>query len=163
MRRSLINCGPLRRSLLPQRRHRGLLTVASAHGTARVLRPEALHFSPALGLVAFNSPTLCGNLLRCGGAGLAAWGVDRSAALARELFFQPTRRDPLRATTSRSMAAAHATPLVLGHLLGLATSGASRARVEETLAGLGIRSNRVGGEWTGVSLARWCGSAWWKA
>ena len=52
-------------------------------------------------------------------------------------------------------ASAHAPPHMLGHLLGLGSTRAGRARVDATLADLGIASNRVRGEWTGVSLARW--------
>ena len=150
------SCAPLETVLRASSgmRRAGILAV-HAKGTASILRPDAQHLSPAVGLVALNSSALVGNLLRCRADGARAWGAGASGALARELFFQPTRADPVRATRRRSVAAAHATPTLIGHLLGLGLAGAGREEVAATLARYDVRSNRVRGVWTGVSLARW--------
>ena len=63
---------------------------------------------------------------------------------------------PLRATKSRSMAASHLDSHALGHVLGLGLCDAPADIVATTLKEqCGITTNRVKGEWTGVSLARY--------
>lgn len=63
-------------------------------GTLSVLRPEAQHLSPALGLVATSSNAFVGNIRRCGvqtdGFG---WGLAPSSALAKEVLLHTTGRN----------------------------------------------------------------------
>lgn len=121
-------------------------------------------------------PVLIGNLLRYSSstptppsatisAPAAAAGADCSPAaqLARLLYFQPHRYVPPALTRTKSMAAAHLTPRRMGALLGLALSNTERMTTttataisdEEGLAHIGIRSNFVDDERTGMSLQRW--------
>ena len=79
---------------------------------------------------------------------------DHLHGLCRELFHAPGDGAALRPTTSRSRAAAHLSPQLLGHVVGLAVTGAREGYVKECLAENGVRTNKVHGEWTGVSLAR---------
>ena len=142
------------------------LTAAQIRGTTRLLRPEAVRYSPALGLLMFNAMPFVSNLrwsaplqAAAGGTaeGAAAWALGNACALAEELFFQRERSQPLALTRSRSRVAYYLTPALLGHVLGLASASPalSDKELDAALRSLGIQTNKVHGEKTGVSLARW--------
>ena len=71
------------------------------------------------------------------------------------MFFRATPDDPLRATGSRSQAAAYLTPSLIGHMVGLSVTQADNDTIERTLRAHGVESNKLHGEWTGVSFVRW--------
>ena len=85
--------------------------------------------------------------------------------LCRELFHKP-HGGALRVANSRSRAASHLSPDMLGHIVGLGITDASEAAIKECLSSQGITTNKIHGEWTGVSLARFLrlvrlvGSVW---
>lgn len=84
----------------------------------------------------------------------------RRLRVASLLFFQPHRFAPARTTRTKSMAAVHLTPQLLGSLHGIAwdltsTSDYNDKVMASRLRDLGLKSNRLHGEWTGVSLVRW--------
>lgn len=137
-----------------------LLTAAQIRDTTRLLRPEAVRYAPALGLLMFNAMPFVSNIRWCE-TFVTAMGHDRALAnaciLAEELFFQRSRSQPLALTRSRSRVAYYLTPSLLGHVLGLAsaTPPLSDKQLNEALRNLGITTNKVNGVKTGVSLARW--------
>ena len=134
---------------------RGALSALSSKGTVSAFASEAQHLSPALGLAALHGHVFIGNLRRSRVTGGCRWGLGPSSELTHAIFTQQSRGDPVRATRSRSQAAAHLRPDAIGVVLGL---GISRARPEyarQRLQRCGIETNRVRGEWTGVSLARY--------
>jgi hypothetical protein len=144
-------------------------------------------YALALGPLAMAAPVVCLNIhrlgseLRSGGGssqvpadtqnssakGVFAQngGVDEailsclvpSAALAQSLFQGSPTSLHLRPTASRSKAAAHCSPPLLGAMLGSALSGLDDAEFRHVLKDLGYATNKVKGEWTGVSLARYIG------
>jgi hypothetical protein len=120
----------------------------------QILRPDRFHLSPAIGLIALNSPNFMGNLHSCPANQDAQWGLGSSCSLARELFFQAQPGDPVRTTRSRSKAISHIDVRLLGSIVGLAMSRADSDVVAKTLRKSGIESNRIDGEWTGVSFVR---------
>ena len=123
------------------------LTAAHAKGTVRALKPCAQHLSPALGLFSLGAHHWHGNLVRSS-------VPSPSTALARELFAEPTRHSPVRLSRSRSRAAAHLGSAQIGTILGLGLGSADAHGVKAALNRTGIETNRVHGEWTGVSLRR---------
>jgi hypothetical protein len=136
------------------------LTAAHAKGTAQIMRRSHVHLSPCVGLFA-GTHALLANMHSIGLRGCqkqqaaSTVGWESACALAVELFAPPRPGAPLRPTRSRSAALTHLSSAAAGHVLGLGLSGASAERVETTLRRCGISSNRVHGEWTGVSLARY--------
>ena len=124
------------------------LTAAHAKGKVRALKPCAHHLSPALGLLSLGAHHWHGNLVRSS-------VPSPSTALARELFAEPTRHSPVRLSRSRSRAAAHLGSAQIGTILGLGLNNSADAHdVKTALNRAGIETNRVHGEWTGVSLRR---------
>ena len=124
------------------------LTAAHAKGTVRALQPHAHHLSPALGLLSLGAHHWHGNLVRSS-------VPSPSTALARELFAEPTGHSPVRLSRSRSRAAAHLGSAQIGTILGLGLNNSADAHdVKTALNRAGIETNRVHGEWTGVSLRR---------
>jgi hypothetical protein len=113
-----------------------------------VLKPSFFPLSPACGLLSLSAPTFASN------AYSLALPPGHIHGLCRELFHKQGDGAALRAATSRSRAAAHLSPEMLGHIVGLAITGAHEARVKECLGELGVTTNRINGEWTGVSFAR---------
>lgn len=131
------------------------LTSRDARGTVSCLLPAARRYAPAWGLVASAAPVLLRNLVSCDARGSGVWGLAASCELARELFVIRGGAH-VRPVASRSKAAAHCTPAVLGDILGLALKQKTQPRdVEAALKRRGIATNRVHGEWTGVSMARY--------
>ena len=106
------------------------------------------------GLALYSSPLFVSNLHRTHTT-ISSWGLRPSCDLARALFFRATPDDPLRATRSRSQAAAYLTPSLLGHVVGLSVTGADDAAIDRTLRAHGVETNKLCGEWTGVSFVRW--------
>lgn len=130
-----------------------MLPAVSVRGTMRLLRPSAFHLSPAIGLVAASSPIFSANLYRAGDMGPLGFGYGAAIQLSREILHTPTQGE-VRLSRSLSRAAAYVSPVIAGHILGLSLSNASAATVNSTLHSLGVRTNRIHGQWTGVSLAR---------
>ena len=139
------------------------LTAAQIRGTTALLRPEARGYAPALGLLLFNNMPFVSNLrwatpatLGDGGGG-GCDGLARACALAEELFFQRERDQPLALTRSRSRVGYYLTPALLGHVIGLGalSPALSDGELDNALRGLGVETNKIHGEKTGVSLARW--------
>jgi hypothetical protein len=75
------------------------------------------------------------------------------------LYYQPQPGAPVQITRSKSMAAAYLSPQIMGTLVGIALLCDTKFSEKEFRRilrdRLGIKSNYVDGEWTGVSLARW--------
>ena len=138
------------------------LTAAQIRGTTALLRPEARGYAPALGLLLFNNMPFVSNLrwatpaAALGGGG-GCDGLARACALAEELFFQRERDQPLALTRSRSKVGYYLTPALLGHVIGLGalSPALSDGELDNALRGLGVETNKIHGEKTGVSLARW--------
>ena len=129
------------------------VSAAQLRDTVRVLRRRAWHISPAIALAL--PPALMRNIHRCS-IDDARSELGRCAELARELFGRA--RDSASAAPaaarSRSRAAAHLTPAMAGHILGAGLARAPAEVAEGKLRRLGVETNRVRGEWTGVSFAR---------
>jgi hypothetical protein len=137
------------------------LAAAHARGLARLLVPELAHLSPVVGLLGQSSSALVANLLRTeavplsGEADALARAVLPACELARQLFTHSgVAGSPIRNTRNRSHSAFWLTPALCGHVLGLAARKASESDVVAALRSCGVESNRVRGEWTGVSLQR---------
>jgi hypothetical protein len=82
--------------------------------------------------------------------------LEGPCRLMQCLFFQAQPGAPIRLTKSKSMAAAYLTPQIMGTLMGLALNKDGVLDVGQILFDrYGIKSNRIHGNWTGVSLARW--------
>ena len=136
-----------------------MLSGAHAPGTATILRRSHVHLSPCIGLITCSSRAVLANAHSLGSGGNAQQlpvGWAATVAMALELFAAPRPGAPLRRTRSRSAASCHLTSAAAGHVLGLGLSCAPPEHVASTLRdACGIVSNRVEGEWTGVSLARY--------
>jgi hypothetical protein len=157
------------------------LTHGHLIDTASILSPKWRHLSPCLG-AALESAPFCGNMLRIAKATstMQMQMIPSSAALlgngngnngnppsglptklASLLFFQADRQSPVRMTRTKSMAAAHLTPRLIGTLLGVALSSNNNSsrkneeRIRQILREEGIKSNHIHDQWTGVSVARW--------
>ena len=97
-----------------------LLNSNFVKGTASVLRPTFLHFSPSIGLVANCSPSIIANLRNYG---------DTSNLVAH--FFYQRKDDsgrrygPVSVSNSKSQAAFWLTTKQLGYFIGLAMNHAS--------------------------------------
>ena len=134
----------------------GRLSSVHARCTMRVLKPEAWHLSPCVGLIMRNSPTFMASLHRCRVADELDWGLGSACNLSRELFMQPRGvGDALRATRTKSQPATWISSSTMGHVLGLVLRGASQEESKALLQECGIRTNRLHGQWTGVSFARY--------
>ncbi|KAJ1487971.1 hypothetical protein T484DRAFT_1888147 [Baffinella frigidus] len=127
------------------------LSPSQAHSTLRILEPKAWQLSPVAGLFTRGSPVLMSNLHRCKIADGLGVGLGATCALSREVFSQNERGGQMRATRLRSQAASWLTPEAMGHVVGLALSGASRKDVKARLSRLGYSTNRT----SGVSFARY--------
>jgi hypothetical protein len=125
------------------------MQARQCRGLMTALRPAACALSPACGLFALSTPTFASN----------AYSVmlppGHLHLLCKELFYKPSDSAPLRVAASRSRAAAHLSPEILGHVVGLAATGACPSAVKDCLGSLGIATNKIHGSWTGVSMARW--------
>ena len=88
-------------------------------GTAHILRPNALHYSPCIGLLTLSCPSFVANLNHYR-------GIDKdTSSLIGSLFYQ--RRDetgrrygPISITNSRSQVAYWIRSKHIGYLVGLA-------------------------------------------
>ena len=133
------------------------LSAAHVVDTAAVLKNNFLHVSPAAGLLATSANTFLANVHNLHGVAQQLpppWAA--AAALARDLYLEPRPGAPLQATKSRSHAGAHLDGGALGHILGLALADAGDQTIGRTLREqCGIETNKVHGEWTGVSMARY--------
>ena len=106
------------------------LLPTSARGTVSALRAEAAHLSPAIGLALGTS--LLSRLydlepavqLAEGSQGVdsasAVYRASATGTLLRDCFHRNHPDEPLRPTTNRSLPAAHLSPSLTGHVLGLA-------------------------------------------
>jgi hypothetical protein len=161
---------------------RTLSTHVRLCDTVGILRPQWWHLSPCVGAALFTSP-IKNNLLRLADSiqetqkiqnGLASTTKDHNnkdsqrvitsplegpCKLMQCLFFQPQPGAPIRLTKSKSMAAAYFTPRIMGTLMGAAHLSKTELSEEDfrriLLDRHDIKSNRLKGRWTGVSLARW--------
>ena len=148
---------------------RSKLSVACIAGTARILRTEFPHFSPAFGLLTWLSPQLMANLRTLPlppSSSSSSSSQSIEGNLARELFYQredgnKRRYGSIALTNSKSQAAYWLSPKLAGTILGLAISestpplnSSKRRSIDEVLISAGIACNYVNGEWSGVSLAR---------
>lgn len=134
-----------------------MLRASRARGAFRLMRPSALHLSPAVGMIVASSPVFTANLFRAGAPGMLnghlGAGYGAAASLAQEMLHEAADGE-VRLCRSRSRAAAYLTPAIAGHILGLSLSRASATVIDITLRSIGVQTNRINGEWTGVSLAR---------
>lgn len=103
------------------------LSSVHARRTSQILKPEAIKFSPCIGLLATSAPNFLANLrsLKLGAP---------ACELAKELFHQRTsthedigaessrRYGPVAITKSRSRASYWLTPRIMGTMVGLAHS-----------------------------------------
>ena len=107
-------------------RSRLMLLPSHARGTMSVLRPEARHLSPAVGLALSSGgshllsrlfelePTLADGALIETAAGVARWKGTPVCRLARELFHRQHPAETLKITANRSLPAAHLSPSLAG-------------------------------------------------
>jgi hypothetical protein len=106
---------------------RGLMLLPShARGTMSVLRPEARHLSPAVGLALSSGgshllsrlfelePTLADGALIETAAGVARWKGTPVCRLIRQLFHRQHPAETLKITANRSLPAAHLSPSLAG-------------------------------------------------
>ena len=112
------------------------------------MNPGFFALSPACGLVALSATTFASN------AYSLALPPGHLHGLCRELYHRPGDGGALRAATSQSRVAAHLSPQLFGHIVGLSVTGANPAQVKDCLGALGVATNRINGEWTGVSFER---------
>lgn len=137
--------------------------MTSVCGTARILQPNMMEFSPTMGLLTSLSPHLIANLRT-----FPVSSITQSPPLhlARELFYQREnqgrRYGPVAPTNSKSHASQWLSPSRFGHIVGLSISqpvleGKLTAKdIHQHLASIDIKCNYVADEWTGVSLERYC-------
>jgi hypothetical protein len=79
-----------------------------------------------------------------------------AAELATLLLFQQHRFVPPKLTRRKSLPAAYLDPILWGSLMGLSQNrDGQQQNLDANLKALGVKSNHLNGEWTGVSLARW--------
>ena len=130
------------------------LTAAHTLDTASILNHSHLHLSPSVGLIAASRAVLS-NTYSIGGNTKLPPPWAAAAALTLDLFAPPRTGASLRPTRSRSAAFSHLNSADAGHVLGLGLSRAPADHITSTLKRCGIETNRVRGEWTGVSLARY--------
>jgi hypothetical protein len=139
-------------------------TLTSLQRTNRRARLLAPCWGPLLGAapqVTANALTWAADASSSRGNGTvdvrrSFWGIDGGAQLAKELFVGWAGTRTTKPVATKSKAATHLQPGAFGSMLALATHGASVKTFEAVLAEQhGITSNRVRGEWTGVSLQRY--------
>eukprot|EP01032_Pedospumella_encystans_P026131 gene26131-29519_t len=143
------------------------LSSVHAKGTSKILKADALKFSPCIGLLTSSTPNLIANL--------RSLRVDLPAPeLARELFHQRTssydenlsafsrRYGPVVVTKSRSRASYWLTSEIMGTMVGLAKRSTAEnkgsfpdCKIDEALNQHGIETNYVNREWSGVSMVRY--------
>ena len=143
---------------------------SAVRGTMAVLRREAMHLSPAVGLALSARlvsrlyelepavPLAEGARVRTVDGSTETWRGSASGALVRELFHRNHPEEPLRPTTNRSLPAAHLSPSLTAHVVGLAWRRSSAAEL-----GISLRqavcsdtgqSVPLLARQTGVSIAR---------
>jgi len=66
--------------------------------------------------------------------------VSTVKRLVLELFHQAVPEEPVRATRNRSLPAAHFSPTLIGHVLGLAATRVDYAQIKHTLRSAGVAS-----------------------
>ena len=103
-----------------------MLLPSHARGTMSVLRPEARHLSPAVGLALSSGgshllsrlfelePTLADGALIETAAGVARWKGTPVCRLIRQLFHRQHPAETLKITANRSLPAAHLSPSLAG-------------------------------------------------
>eukprot|EP01043_Picozoa_sp_COSAG02_P022791 COSAG02_NODE_1195_length_13940_cov_15.482407_4_plen_349_part_00 len=140
-------------------------TIAASciQGTLQVLRPGVpWAASPAAGIAIHRWPAnqlALARFLQRRGTGSAGSGCsgDASAALALALFHAVEEGAPLRDIRNKSFPASWLNTELFGRVLAVAQQRSGQARETDcrpALQQLGIRSNHVDGEHSGVSLAR---------
>ncbi len=152
------------------------LLPSHARGTMTVLRAEASHFSPALGLALSaggsgllsrlydlepSTPIAEGARVRGPDGSSARWQASPSCALSRDLFHRVHPDEPLRPTANQSLPAAHLSASLTAHILGLASAEGSRSGSAASYGALrgatcsdtGLSVPKLARE-TGVSIAR---------
>lgn len=139
-------------------------TIAASciHGTLQVLRPGVpWAASPAAGIAMHRWPAnqlaLARFLQRGTGSAGSGCSGDDSAALALALFHAVEEGAPLRSIRNKSLPASWLNTELFGRVLAVAQQWPGQAGETDcrtALQQLGIRSNHVGGERSGVSLAR---------
>ena len=159
-----------------------MLVPAAVRRTLEVVRPDAWHLSPAIGLALggggahlvsrlyalepagaplSDGAAVQGPAAACDGFGGGAperWRGSATARLSRDLFHRVEPDEPLRPTANRSLPAAHLSPSLTAHVVGLAQSGMPSAAVHRALSGArcaerGITLPALCRD-TGVSIAR---------
>ena len=124
------------------------MQAVQCRGMMSVMHRNFFPLSPVCGLLGLAAPTFSSNAFD-----LQLPGSDLHL-LCNELFLRPGDGAALRIVTSRSKAAAHISPTIFGHIVGLAITNAPQHQVKTCLNALGVATNRVHDEWTGVSFAR---------
>ena len=148
-----------------------MLLPSHARGTMSVLRPEARHLSPAVGLALSSGgchllsrlfelePTLADGALIETAAGVRRWKGSPVCRLARELFHRQHPAETLQITANRSLPASHLSPSLAAHVVGLARmahpgdAAVHAALRAATCSETGLSLPAVARE-TGVSIAR---------
>eukprot|EP01043_Picozoa_sp_COSAG02_P041700 COSAG02_NODE_3479_length_6673_cov_3.496197_4_plen_315_part_00 len=138
------------------------MAASCIHGTLQALRPGVpWAASPAAGIALHRWPSNQLALARflqrgTGSAGSSGSGLYDSAALVLALFHAAEEGAPLRAVRNKSLPASWLDTELLGRVLDVAQQPGRgyEAGYRTALEQLGIRSNHVCGERSGVSLAR---------
>ena len=130
------------------------LNPAHALGTIAAVSPSLRFLSPSIGLLAriVDAPVL--KLLQSPADAPEGSGLATASALARELFYDAGAGSSVRPCANRSAPATHLSVAQLGAVAGLALRGVGDADLRRGLRAVGISTNRVNGDWTGVSMAR---------
>jgi hypothetical protein len=145
-----------------------MLLPSDVAGTVSIVRPDRWHLSPAVGLALSG----CGSHLLSrlyelephalsDGSRLTdgtVWRGTPACRLVRSLFYRVEPDEPLRPTTNRSLPAAHLSPSLAAHVLGLAEAGGSDAATHAALRAAVCSETGLGlpalARETGVSIAR---------
>ena len=132
------------------------IAASCIHGTLQALRPGVpWAHSPAAGIALHRWPSnqlaLARFLQQRGSAGISC-SADQSAALVLALFHAAEEGAPLRPVRNKSLPASWLNTELLGRVLAVAQL--CDTEHQAALQQLGIRSNHVGDQRSGVSLAR---------
>lgn len=123
------------------------LTPRLVRGTMRCVNPKYWALSPAVGCALAQDQGLWANV-RAASEGR----TDGFSRLLRSLFFAPCHEAPIRRTRNESLPAAHLTPDLLGHIVGLGMlSSMPEEVVHARLRALGVGQLA---KRTGVSISR---------
>eukprot|EP00759_Apiculatamorpha_spiralis_P016974 PhF_6_TR23249/c2_g1_i1/m.32625 len=133
-----------------------VLSVKDCFGSLSSLTPAARQYSPSIGLLMKALPTLFHNLNTFPRDCLV---VNQSFYVntfdvTRELFSMQGMHG-VRPVSTLSKPASHLTPKILGHFLGCALTSKDVSHMEAILKAHGFATNKVCGQWTGVSMARY--------